>query len=322
MVSQDFFEGVEKVLRISYDVPGRGLLELSREDWDQVLNTIGAKILSTTSDGNIVSYVLSESSLFVWRNSFLLKTCGTTCLLASVPVISQILKNYFVNFEVTNVLFCHKGFIRPEEQLYPHRNYNEENDFLLKYFPSGKTFEFSLDSHEKSHWMAFLYEKVDNFAIPLGLNEIRIEINMHDLDGRCFEMFSRNSYQNPDSEMGKGCGIHDLLPTFLVDEASFDPWGYSVNGVQNDRYFTIHVTPQHSCSYASFETNINARDGFSVSQKALAIFKPQNFVLTVVYLDSQEQHVLSYLEEFNKRFTPLSTQVTKSGAYYICYNCY
>ena len=50
-------------------------------------------------------------------------------------------------------------------------------------------------------------------------------------------------------------GIGDLLPGVKVDDWAFEPCGYSMNGLREHYYYTIHVTPESGFSYASFETN-------------------------------------------------------------------
>ena len=50
--------------------------------------------------------------------------------------------------------------------------------------------------------------------------------------------------------------LWELLPGAKVHDFLFDPCGYSLNGLLFDAYVTIHVTPEDSFSYASFETNV------------------------------------------------------------------
>lgn len=48
-----------------------------------------------------------------------------------------------------------------------------------------------------------------------------------------------------------------------------------MNGLVNDGFFTIHITPEAHCSYASFETNILVEDYSKLVQTVLAIFRPK-----------------------------------------------
>ena len=37
----------------------------------------------------------------------------------------------------------------------------------------------------------------------------------------------------------------------------FKPYGYSLNAIKDDKYLTVHITPQANSSYISFESNID-----------------------------------------------------------------
>ncbi len=87
------FEGVEKVLEIDFAPgagPARGLREISRAQWDAMLTDARCTILATLSNEHVDSYVLSESSLFVYPLKMVLKTCGTTTLLMCLPRLLEI----------------------------------------------------------------------------------------------------------------------------------------------------------------------------------------------------------------------------------------
>ena len=67
------------------------------------------------------------------------------------------------------------------------------------------------------------------------------------------------------------------MPNAALDELVFNPCGYSANGVLDDVYFTIHVTPQPYCSFASFETNVPMDKYTSLINRVAAIFRPRRF---------------------------------------------
>jgi len=93
------------------------------------------------------------------------------------------------------------------------------------------------------------------------------------------------------------CGLSDIYPKSKYPEAridayQFEPCGFSANGVipaaignKGTHYFTVHVTPEPVCSYASFETNVpcgqSGRDTQEIVQHAVDIFKPGRFSVTL-----------------------------------------
>lgn len=93
-------------------------------------------------------------------------------------------------------------------------------------------------------------------------------------------------------------GIDTLLPESTLDSFLFTPCGYSANIVKEDRYATIHVTPEVDWSYASFECNVDFRAPVAPDQpdantiydsealhnligRVLGIFKPQRLSITL-----------------------------------------
>ena len=81
-------------------------------------------------------------------------------------------------------------------------------------------------------------------------------------------------------------------PDARIDAYLFTPCGFSANGVipspegsGSTHYFTVHVTPEPHCSYASFETNVPAsqtgRETADVIQQVVGIFKPGRFSVTL-----------------------------------------
>lgn len=98
--------------------------------------------------------------------------------------------------------------------------------------------------------------------------------------------------------VSEGCGLSDVYPTSKypdarVDAYLFTPCGFSANGVipapdqagAATHYFTVHVTPEPQCSYASFETNVpgcqTGRETADVIEHVVDIFKPGRFSVTL-----------------------------------------
>lgn len=106
--------------------------------------------------------------------------------------------------------------------------------------------------------------------------------------------------------VSEGCGLSsvyttDKYPDAVVDSYMFNPCGFSANGVipappseiapdgepkkASTHYFTVHVTPEPICSYASFETNLPAkqtgRATKDIIQHVVGIFKPGRFSVTL-----------------------------------------
>ena len=100
--------------------------------------------------------------------------------------------------------------------------------------------------------------------------------------------------------IAEASGLVDIYPqsrypNAQIDSYLFEPCGFSANGVvptmygssetSDTHYFTIHVTPERHCSYASFETNVPVkqrdRDTSEIIDHVISIFRPGRFSVTL-----------------------------------------
>jgi S-adenosylmethionine decarboxylase len=97
--------------------------------------------------------------------------------------------------------------------------------------------------------------------------------------------------------VSESCGLSSVYPTSKypdarVDAYLFSPCGFSANGVvppvegsKGEHYFTVHVTPEPQCSFASFETNVpggqSGRTTTEIIEHVVDIFKPGRFSVTL-----------------------------------------
>jgi len=269
------------------------LRSVGRKRWEEVLKLVRCSILSDVNNGQFDAYLLSESSLFVWPQKVILKTCGTTTLLLALPSILEIAKEVGLSV-VGDVFYSRRNYFFQGKQLPPHSSFEDETKFLDGIFEGSA---YVLGKKNSDHWYLYLTdgdELIDNSEIKEGqvlptVNlsksiishepDFTLEVLMTDLDEEVMKQFYKKSGITSKT-ITETSGIAGLFPHALVDDYLFDPCGYSLNGLLGDGYFTIHVTPQSTCSYVSFETNIQC-DYPALMERILKVFKPQRFTATL-----------------------------------------
>ncbi|KAJ3139077.1 spermidine resistance protein [Physocladia obscura] len=303
---------------------GTGLRSVPRYVWEEMLDIVKCKVLSTIHNDFADAYLLSESSMFVYGNRLMLKTCGTTTLLNAVPRILEIAREYCGMDEVDAIFYSRKAFLFPERQIYPHGKWGDEVTYLDGLFPDDtyETSGYVVGKVNGDHWCLYtatplckvLNEDGDHLSVHSGSTgsgdtfsgndeeeeeEVTLEIMMQELDPNVTKIFWRTEEESVeakeqedyesvhgkvdlsqyirlaaqsegipglDEKIRKGerrllaeTGIQNIYPCSMVDDFLFDPCGYSLNGLLGQYYWTIHVTPEDICSYASFETTIPVR---------------------------------------------------------------
>jgi hypothetical protein len=337
--------------------PFEGLRLLNRSQLDYLCMKAKCTIVSHRSNAYIDSYVLSESSLFIYRHRLIMKTCGTTTLLRCLSSLFEFTDA--LGMELAYLGYSRKNLTYPSAQHWPHSSFDNEITYL-----SSK--EAGLDDRLRGnghilgpitgdHWFVYIADHipytaaamkgkgyasspvstpVDDVAVtcddislsstesspkqsskssasasapssvasagmvpPIprntasysslnalttsSSNERTFNMMMFDMDPTIAATFFSGKNGMNGKEMTMASGINKLCPGALIDDLAFQPCGYSMNAILHDAYYTIHITPEESCSYVSFETNTLLDDYRPLLRNVLMTFKPRRFVVTM-----------------------------------------
>ncbi|KAG0165190.1 spermidine resistance protein [Apophysomyces sp. BC1034] len=314
------------------------LRTVDKATWDAMLATVKCTVLSVLQNDYVDSYLLSESSMFVYPHKLVLKTCGTTTLLKALPYILEIAKSRCGFERVYRFFYSRKSFMFPEKQPGPHRSWEEEVNYLDNHFDNGAAYvvgdtnvdewylyltsprydEHTVDMQQLlmetdgMSWMAekdCSWEKMSRSlqqqhaavrSSAYRTHDETIEILMTDLDPVAMQPFYQQDGEPSGLKGGKrvdiDTGLRKVYPAAKADSFLFEPCGYSSNGLLEDGYYSIHVTPEPQCSYASFETTIPAHLSHPIQspgkrssseesvcrliRQVVDIFQPGSFTIT------------------------------------------
>lgn len=271
------FEGPEKILEIVFDVPfdSEGLRLIPRSELDEILSLAHCAIVDYKSNNYFDSYILSESSLFVFPQKILIKTCGTTTLLRVIPRLKEYAENN--HCPIKWICYSRKNYIFPKAQKSPHKNFSEEIRYLQDELADGEA--YILGPVTSDHWFCYVSDQIGDTSE--NYRDVTMNLMMYDMDKTVAKQFFKDDDYTNVNDVTIKSGINDLIPGSIIHAFMFDPCGYSMNGLINNNYWTIHVTPESHCSYVSFETDLKLSDYNSLVQKVLDVFKPNRFTLSI-----------------------------------------
>ncbi|WOL03458.1 S-adenosylmethionine decarboxylase proenzyme 4 [Canna indica] len=278
------FEGFEKRLELHFvGNDPLGLRRLRCDALAQVLDAVQCTVVSAVGNRCFDAYVLSESSLFVYPYKMVLKTCGTTQLLRSVPCLLR--HTVDLGLRLRACRFSRGSFIFPQAQPFPHTSFAEEVLYLDERLPGSLCFRRArvLPSSTSHAWHVYsAAASVEEAAAAGSPSTFTVEVCMTELDQSLARGFFREkgderSGDAAGADMTDLTGIRGINPRALVCGFAFEPCGYSMNGLDRDRYSTVHVTPEDGHSYASFECTGRWAGGGEVMEslrRAIAVFRP------------------------------------------------
>ncbi|SCU93573.1 LAFA_0F17128g1_1 [Lachancea sp. 'fantastica'] len=350
--STDAFEGPEKLLEIWFygnasSVPdeNKTLRSIDFSTWVNLLKLVKCQVLSIKQTDKMNAFLLSESSLFVFDHKLTLKTCGTTTTLSCLEELFRTVRDCIGwNFSLEDklnpykVFYSRRCFMFPKRQQGIHRNWDDETQYLDKFFANGKSYLVGRLG-QASHWNLYVTETnrgLEKARVKGGPeandDDETLEMLMTGLrpgkasqfvtsrePGHFVEGDGEDEGHVLGAEVTRATGLDRVYDNvqqadFQQDAFAFTPCGYSANiTLDHEYYYTLHVTPEDGWSYASFESNVPVReisqetqDNVTVMQRVLAIFQPSDFCLTFF-----SRHVQ------NDNFVKLS-KLTGMLANYVC----
>ncbi|KAJ3339803.1 spermidine resistance protein [Gonapodya sp. JEL0774] len=320
------FEGPEKLLEVWFrpnvdtaecrELHHRhrscGLRTVDRPVWEDMLSIVKCQVLSRKENDYVEEYVLSESSMFVYSHKIILKTCGTTTLLLALPRILEIAHKMCGLELVDSVFYSRKAFMFPAKQKWPHGNWGDEVLYLDTIFRPEHfhTSGYVVGKINGEHWNLYTASprrdsdvvgwddeepctEADEEMEELYKDDLTLEVLMSELNPEKMKAFWKKEGETDEEgarRIHNDSGLGSIYPHTTVDDHCFDPCGYSLNGLIDQYYWTVHVTPEDHCSYASFETNIpisvtaspTAYQSYEeVVRKVISVFEPGKVTVTL-----------------------------------------
>ncbi|XP_019256104.1 PREDICTED: S-adenosylmethionine decarboxylase proenzyme-like [Nicotiana attenuata] len=324
-VSAICFEGYEKRLEITFTEPpmftdpnGLGCRALTRSQLDSILEPACCTIVAHLSNTEFDSYVLSESSLFIYPLKIILKTCGTTKLLLSIPQILKLAES--LSLGVDSVKYSRGTFIFQNSQPAPHRNFSEEVAFLNMFFKNGHAYVLGDLNSPSRNWHVYV-ANVGPRKLTNRMDGITLEMCMTGLKREktavFFKKLGEDSYK-----MTKMSGISEIIPSHEICDFEFEPCGYSMNGIDGTTYSTVHVTPEDGFSYASYEA-MGLDLGFvglePLIKRVLMCFEPAEFSVAITCHGGSQGDIFADVDGYS--CDSCVKQDLPSGGY-IVYRCF
>ncbi|CDF88580.1 probable S-adenosylmethionine decarboxylase proenzyme [Zygosaccharomyces bailii] len=340
--STEAFEGPEKLLEIWFFPSSNGipqskgrrltLRDIQLEQWVEILKLVKCEVLSIKSTSQMNAFLLSESSLFVYDHKLTLKTCGTTTTLLCLQRLFDIVEKQLgwdlrdgSKYHPFKVFYSRRCFMFPMKQRSIHKSWSSEVEYLNQFFCDGRSYLVGRND-QSNHWNLYVTETSKAEEYSSQEEDETLEVLMTGLDPNYSKQFVTNREINEHEDQGHLLGYNITKSTkldclydnktnanFTHDAFAFTPCGYSTNMVIDDQYYyTIHVTPEKGWSYASFESNVpvskislKQQDNGQVLNNVLGVFQPAEFCLTFFAKDGSSlnklANVTKSIEHYSKR---------------------
>jgi len=257
-----FFEGAEKKVELTVDPSLPSFLGRGSGYWDRIVRSCGATVLSRIANVHCEAYLLSESSLFVFDHKIVMITCGRTRLADAVLALLRDVDPDRVEF----LIYERKNEVFPQGQ---PTSFFDDIRALNERLP-GRAFQFG--DEDEHHLYLFHLDRAHRVVAGDGT----VEVLMYGIDLEVMAAFCSPGADA--AAVRRAAAIDRILEGYEIDDHLFDPTGYSLNAIRDERYWALHVTPDRLRSYASFETNASVPGtAGDLVDRVLDVFRHRSF---------------------------------------------
>ena len=183
------------------------------------------EIVSHTANEMLDSYVLSESSLFVYPTFLVIKTCGTTKLLNCLERVLEVAKE--INMHPERCKYSRASFLYPDLQPALYQSFDAEIAHIrthLGHISNGGSAFVLGDKLHGLQWHVYVLDVLgqNKHASP----RFNVEMCMTDLTVEARAKFYRTPEFVSSAHTTDVTGIRHLAPSAVMDDYVFDPCGY------------------------------------------------------------------------------------------------
>jgi S-adenosylmethionine decarboxylase len=234
------FEGAECRVEIRRARDAPSLLAKPRSFWESLAAMAGARIVSSFSTEACQAYILSQSSLFVFRHRVVMITCGSADLTGAAIVAMPDLCGSKLS------LFAYSRTSGSGAGCGPARM-EMDRLALTALLPGG--YWLDIDPPEARPAAIFL-------AGPQAMEQpaLGFELVMLDIAPGTGNAFHQADGPAAGESLARA-GASDFLRGYATQGRAFDPAGYSLNAVLGEDYFSLHVTPEEGRSYVGVKSS-------------------------------------------------------------------
>jgi S-adenosylmethionine decarboxylase len=165
-----------------------------------MLDKVQCKVLSVINATEIDAYLLSESSMFVFPHKLILKTCGTTTLLAGLQSLLDIAHEHAAfpaDLQPWRVFYSRKNYMFPDAQKAPHKTWQDEMRYLDTFFSGGSAYQ--IGPMNGDHWFLYMFSQVQQQVLANGttpeedFEDETLELLMTELDADKAQQFYKST---------------------------------------------------------------------------------------------------------------------------------